>query len=613
MKKIFLPFSFLLLLSAILFVNFSLAREFYSNILEVTTQSISSNPAPRVYFRGTPYGGTIIKLEVYAENVSSLNSYIDLVSPSSRRLISEPRAVSYSYNHTGLTPNTTYTYSLTATFPDGTTYRTVTSTISVETITSDSPTRMQAFANSNSSIYINWKDNVTSTAGSYNFVVERMKLTPEPAVNHSSTVSTGVNGINPELISVILGWKNYTSSTPYYDLIERSTSSAFLSNNNYYSPSLGGVPYSTFTGDSYNNNWGRTNPVQSIYEDRNLSELTTYYYRIRECSLVDVRGYYTRETPSTELNIGETGKPIPPCSEPTPRIALSVFTPPYAPYNLTATSSGNTVTLHWDNLSRGASGIAIYRIDGNSSSSNLIQNVSSNAVSYTDSVTSGNTYTYYLKSYYVDSGGVTHYSKESNRYSVTIAYGGNYKLASAGILGRGILPKFSLNREKLGETILNFEKAAISFYEKIKPNLAKIAGLFENNIFSRKTEAQSTSETYDNYFKPAGITEKPYFRDDNLLPDTVYAYRVKVRYNGGSESNWSNYAAAKTLPDIGLPLSGDFARICIANSVCNTNIPKYSSSRNDQRRPTTEYSESQCRVNADCANVGRVGQTIRER
>ncbi len=133
-------------------------------------------------------------------------------------------------------------------------------------------------------------------------------------------------------------------------------------------------------------------------------------------------------------------------------------------------------------------------------------------------------------------------------------------------------------------------------------------------------EGQSTSIDYDKYFlqTPSFPTPIPSLKNTGLRTDTVYIYRVRVNY-GGKTSEWSEMIAGKTLGDVpGINKIPGVSGVCINNSYCQqvvTEVPKYQHQYVDPNDPTktlTERSELQCKVNADCRNVGRSSQIFEE-
>ena len=282
--------------------------------------------------------------------------------------------------------------------------------------TSDAPTLVQAFANSPSTVYLNWKDNSTSTAGTYQFVVQRMKVTP----NNPTSTSASATEDTPTDVFTTVNWKDNTTSTTYYGLIERSTSTYFATTNQFHYesqvPLLSKITDTPWIPDSMNptKSFSKTDGVTN----GSLSEATTYYYRVRECSTLGLGGLYASSTGNAVLNAGPDGEPSVACTWPS--AAFSVTTPPYAPANLSASANGTSeIDLSWTNNSQRASSIQIFR-DGS-----YLTAVSSSTTLYQDTGLSSDTkHSYTVRASYtgydtVLGRNVTVYSNQSSASSAT--------------------------------------------------------------------------------------------------------------------------------------------------------------------------------------------------
>jgi hypothetical protein len=128
----------------------------------------------------------------------------------------------------------------------------------------------------------------------------------------------------------------------------------------------------------------------------------------------------------------------------------------------------------------------------------------------------------------------------------------------------------------------------------------------------RTAEGQTLSN-YDSLFQ-AGVDIKnvstPSYFDTGLLPNTIYMYRVRLVYPNGNTSAWSNQVAGITLPAGGSCMGGKCmgnqsqSPICTAYGFCDSSVSSYSAG--------VFSSERQCKVNADCRNVGRASQQTQE-
>ena len=147
-------------------------------------------------------------------------------------------------------------------------------------VSSDAPSNLNVFTNGPGTIYLNWKDNSTSTATS-TFQIQRFQVTPLSPTSAQA---------NPQSLNAIsVSWSdNITSSTPpFYTLIERSTNADFSGNL---------VTYATTTSP--------------LVDSSNLTLGQTYYYRLTNVSQVPVNSFYQYPT-STQV-----AKPASPSSTP---------------------------------------------------------------------------------------------------------------------------------------------------------------------------------------------------------------------------------------------------------------------------------------------------------
>ncbi|MEK7479472.1 MAG: hypothetical protein AAB634_03000, partial [Patescibacteria group bacterium] len=142
-----------------------------------------------------------------------------------------------------------------------------------------------------------------------------------------------------------------------------------------------------------------------------------------------------------------------------------------------------------------------------------------------------------------------------------------------------------------------------------------------SSLFAPTISGAQGAVDYQNYFKPAKVgLKEAALKDEALEPDTVYIYRVKscAEANGVVDCTaWSIESAGKTMRNVEKtePGAGDRRAVCTKNSFCNfgAEFAKKVSSQVPFGIPEVEESEQQCRVNADCANVGRFEQSFEER
>ena len=595
----------------------------------------------------------------------------------------------------------TYTFILDASSSSAGEFEVARTSCNVDEPPNDAPSMVQAFTNSDSKIFINWKDNATSTYGSYAFVVQRMKATPNKPTSTSATPKQ--ISFNSSVIE--LGWKDDTTSTPYNILIEKSTSTEFKNNCNstkfHCSSTL-------FTSTFINNT--------NYYSDNKVSEATTYYYRIRACSILNLADFYPSSTSGVLLNSGDS-HPEYACSFPTE--VFSTTTPPNAPTGLSAQPIGlSSINLNWTKNSS-AAGVYFKILRSGS------YVATTTFTSFTDvGLSSCSEYTYEVKSCInkpneicstvnetaaattfcqvnVSIGGIGKGSVTSTPTGINcpdscsfsfpydtgitltalpdasstfqqwngITCSGNNQTATScsftlmsnvisataifatttqntiptpapapspyGVNGINSYSYINNSQTNLMASIVNsvstFTSSIVNFGIKVVEVVSgKVNSLFENISSITKdslavlkkitislispTQTKGESDPYAQYFVGVTTTTQPFFEDDGLSSNTVYVYRVRVHYNDGRrDSDWSNWAAAKTLFDTGGNPSQS-STVCVANSVCRTfNAFQSSDLSNYNFNPTTEKSENQCRFNADCVNVGRINVLIKEK
>jgi len=490
----------------------------------------------------------------------------------------------------------------------------------------DRPTMLQAFAYSSSSIFLNWKDNATTSANNYSFNIQRMQITPATVTLVSLTPQQTSNN-QP---NIDLGWKYNGDPSllpPYQILVERiATTTDYIKNR---------CGSQKFHCDGSDENAIKrifsaitSSTTGTITDYNNLNEATTYYYRIRACSSIYM-SYYASSTnnPALQLNEGEDSKPSRVCSFPTD--FSPVTTPPNAPSDLTAYTTGSTVNLawknnstHWQNNSNSSVFFEIYRdTPTNPSSFSFI--ASTTATSTTDTISTSGTYHYKVSACIINNSGNKVCSMDSNLVPVTIQVSSaSYNLISN--LKTNLMASIISPVSSFVSPLVDVSKNVLKdFFEQMSYILKKVSmvvadsfNTFKKVVISLIAPMQTRGDTinYDSYFKDVTTITQPFFEDTGLSPNTVYVYRVRVHYNDGRrDSDWSNWAAAKTLFDTGgNPPQG--STVCVANSVCRTfNAFQSSDLSNYNFNPTTEKSENQCKVNADCVNVGRINVLIKEK
>ena len=349
-----------------------------------------------------------------------------------------------SYSDKGLSTSTKYTYVLTVKYTSDN-YSTSTQVkdcqIPSAIQTTDAPSKLKAFGIDTTTIYVNWKDNTTTTSP-YKFNVERIKLTPAS--------STDIKVLSATDSSINLEWKNNTTSTPYFNWIERSTSTSNRFLNNPAPNDAGNDKAMTKLEYSGSNSPSDGLKIYS-YFNGGLQDATTYYYRVKACSTYrdsSLIESYTKEPP--DLVAGKIDRPNPVCGKyaPLPNGAqlhngtpsVATTTLPKTPTQATSTASYNkttgvhSITIRWNDNSKRETGYQIWRegilIDERSYNTNAtgtlthIDSPTSNNKN-TSALNPGTNYTYEIRGYYdipAENGGGRVYSSSVSTNTYTYYY-----------------------------------------------------------------------------------------------------------------------------------------------------------------------------------------------
>ncbi len=319
---------------------------------------------------------------------------------------------------TGLSSSTIYTYALKVDYSNPA-YSTSTKVENCAFVssptTTDTPSKLRAFATDASTIFVNWKDNTTTTKP-YKFTVQRIKLTPAS--------STQIKVTATDDSSVTVFWKNNTTSTPYYNWVERSTSTSNRFLDNPF-PNTAGNDKAMVRVEYPGNTIPSGSKDYSFY-DSGLQDATTYYYRVRACSTY--RDAPLNEAYDNKRILGEVDRPNPVCGTyaPDPNSAMigygggtpsvATTTLPKTPTKATSTASFNkssgvhSITLRWDDNSKRETGYQILR-DGVLIDERVYNTNATGTLSHIDSPTSNNkntssldagtNYSYEIRAYYV--------------------------------------------------------------------------------------------------------------------------------------------------------------------------------------------------------------------
>lgn len=305
----------------------------------------------------------------------------------------------------------------------------------------------------------------------------------------SLSAPTNIAASASSFSQIDLNWTdNETTETGY--IVERSTSSA--------------GPFTTIA------NLG---PNSTSYSDNGLNQLTTYYYRIS----------VTDGTSSAAGDIVSATTP----SDGTP-------TPPVAPSNLNAVSTGQTsIELSWTDNSNNEDSFIIERSEGNESNYSVIATLSSNTTSYTDGGLNGATlYFYRVKAQ--NGAGASSFSPSTSATTDSEATIVTIEQTS----GSGILSYFNFN--DMGQSFTSIADGEIV---SIDVNLVlSISGstlkLFQGNNVSGTPIYEESGISKSSGWQTITLSNPPSIIDGQQytfqLTDASIKYSYSNQYNGGN-------------------------------------------------------------------------------
>jgi fibronectin type 3 domain-containing protein len=405
------------------------------------------------------------------------------------------------HTNTGLSPNTTYYYKVSAGNDYGESarsdYASATTSGSVPG-TPDAPTGVTATAQSPSSIYISW----TSVSGASEYRVYWANNSGGDYVYVATTYDTFYTdtGLSSNTtyyykVSAVNDYgegarSDYASATTFGTVpaaptnvtaTAQSSSSISVSWNSV----SGASEYYVYRSD---NDGVYYYPVDSTYgdsyTDTELSSNTTYYYKVSAGNDYgeSAQSNYTSATTSGSV--------------------------PAAPTNVTATAqSSNSIYISWTSVS-GASEYRVYRADNDGGYYSPVDLAYDTF--YTNTGLSSNT-TYYYKVSAINDYGE---GAQSNYTSVTTFVS---------------VPD--------GVTAVAQSSSSISV------SWNPVSGASEYYVYR--------SDNGGGYYSPVDLTYNTFYTDTGLSPNTTYYYKVSAVNNDYVEGAQSNYAFATTLPPAG--------------------------------------------------------------
>jgi hypothetical protein len=345
--------------------------------------------------------------------------------------------IAHCVNLTGLSSSTTYFYQVRSTGSDS-----LVSTLGIFQFTSSTqapaaPSNLTATVSGNN-VTLNWTDNSNNETG---FKLYRGPIWTDIG-NVSANTTTFTDASLPAgTYTYHLNAFNSSSGTPVYSGISNDVSvTVGTTGNTSPATTFPVAPTNlrlkgTMTGNNvplaWNDNadnedkyyihrkltadstWPTSGSIFSVsantttYTDNSVQPGTSYDFRVQACTAANACSAFAYLSGIITPGTATTPTPTPSPTTPT--------TAPAAPSNLTATVSGNNVTLNWTDNSNNETGFKLYRgpiwTD--------IGNVSANTTTFTDASLPAGTYTYHLNAFN-SSSGTPVYSGISNDVSITV-------------------------------------------------------------------------------------------------------------------------------------------------------------------------------------------------
>jgi len=594
-----------------------------------------------------------------AYSTSSVGGPWKTLSPNPNPLSPE----SGVYDHRVLSTTTSYAYKLEAVFsgPNPSTSTIVVDGCTVGVPVVDNPSRLRVFAQDAKTLVLNWKDNATSSAN-YKFEVQRIKLTPAPSTDFAVTSTVRSTGIS-------LSWKNFTTSTPFYMWIERSSSTV----NRFANPNKKDPTYPACSiaegGDSacvINKKFGVFRPIvnTAVTPKTFIGQLTpfvatddvtrdgegtTFFYRIRACSSISPKYI---ECGGSLCLLNTDYRPNPACTPFTDTsangILIATTTPPLPiikavstkPEKVTPADKDSLykIALSWTDDSLRESGMIVQRgpdtavlVGGKIQFKNRDikklpldtdvvvfgpysgRGTLANLALIDETLEPGTKYEYRVKPFYDFTDPLTGNKARVFTPDVEISpiiIETPQKFARS----EGVLASIRLKISKLlvNSKIDRNSSPVSSFTASVYSTISSIALEIKNMVTGLFSASAATNSDEDYFVKASADISQSSFTDENLDANSVYLYRVGIKYPSDTKTNkWAlPEGSGKTLPKE-ITDSREHAPVCVRNSYCDFSLKKWEGpSVNGLNKK--ESSEQQCQTNSDCVNVGRKRQTTEE-
>lgn len=188
-----------------------------------------------------------------------------------------------SFQQTGLEASTTYCYSLVTDYTTGGGSSSTSACAATLSLASQTPSDLNVFSKGQDSLFLNWKDNSTSTDASRYFEFQRIQVTPAtptlPDVRQNSKQGVDVN------------FTVKTGNTPFYSILKSfATTTAGLtpSTSTWDSPSSPWVTVFSGTSTDYLTPSSPTNRQITLTDKGPFSSNLYYYYAVQNCSFISV-------------------------------------------------------------------------------------------------------------------------------------------------------------------------------------------------------------------------------------------------------------------------------------------------------------------------------------
>ncbi len=251
-----------------------------SNIATTTTLSASSGNetpyvlylAPSVDTMSVTWYGTSARSPVFTLNQTSPLPATTLVSQKTVT----------SFQQTGLSANTTYCYTLTTKYNDNTSSSTNACAATLS-IANQTPSNLNVYSRGQTALFLNWKDNSTSTDPSRYFEIQRIQVTP--------ALPTAPDVLKNPSQGIDVDFTVQTGNTPFYTILKSSTTTSAgitPSTSTWNDPSVWTTVFSGTSTNYLTPSAGPTSEQISLTDKGPFAPGLSYYYGIQNCSFIGI-------------------------------------------------------------------------------------------------------------------------------------------------------------------------------------------------------------------------------------------------------------------------------------------------------------------------------------